>query len=70
MIHAASAADKGVLIKKGLGSGHLDQIAPGVDPVQASMDLILAGEAGGGAVSLSTLNPAHLRANVAAAKRC
>ena len=67
VIRAASAAGKGVLIKKGLGSGHLDQIAPGLDPIQASMDLILS-EAGVGSVIVGTLNPAHLQANVAAAE--
>jgi aryl-alcohol dehydrogenase-like predicted oxidoreductase len=52
------------LIKKGLLSGHLDQRSE-VDPVRASLELIYA-EPGIGSVVVGTLNPAHLRANVAA----
>jgi len=66
VIRAAAAAGKGVLIKKGLCSGHLDPTAP-TDPVRAALHLILA-EPGVSSVVVGTLNPAHLRANVAAAK--
>ena len=66
VIRAARAAGKGVLIKKGLRSGHLDQVA-GIDPVWASMQLIFA-ESGVSSVVVGTLNPAHLRANAAAAE--
>ncbi len=64
VIRAARAAGKGVLVKKGLRSGHLDQVA-GIDPVRASMELIFA-EPGVSSVVVGTLNPAHLRVNVAA----
>ncbi len=64
VIRAAHAASKGVLIKKGLLSGHLDQRSE-VDPVRASLELINA-EPGVSSVVVGTLNPAHLRANVAA----
>ena len=64
VIRAAHAAGRGVLIKKGLLSGHLDQVSE-VDPVRASLRLIFA-EPGVSSVVVGTLNPAHLRANVAA----
>lgn len=66
VIQAARAAGKGVLIKKGLRSGHLDRTA-GIDPIQASMELIFA-EPGVSSVVVGTLNPAHLRANVVVAE--
>ena len=56
-----------MLIKKGLLSGHLQQIqVPAADPVAASMRLLLS-EPGVSSVVIGTLNPAHLQANVAAA---
>ncbi|MDG4598148.1 MAG: aldo/keto reductase [Candidatus Contendobacter sp.] len=61
-----AAAGKGVLIKKGLLSGHLDRISE-VDPVRTSLWLIFA-EPGVSSVVVGTLNPDHLRANVAAVK--
>ncbi len=64
VIQAAHVTGKGVLIKKGLRSGHLDRAAS-IDPVRASMELIFA-EPGVSSVVVGTLNPAHLRANVAA----
>ena len=66
VIQAARAAGKGVLIKKGLRSGHLDRTA-GIDPVRASMELIFA-EPGVSSVVVGTLNPVHLRANVVVAE--
>ena len=67
VIRAAGAASKGVLIKKGLLGGHLDQVAE-TDPVLASLRLIYA-EPGASSAVIGTLDPAHLRANAAAAKR-
>ena len=64
VIRAAGAADKGVLIKKALLGGHLDQVAE-ADPVLAALRLIFAEPGVSGAV-VGTLDPAHLRANVAA----
>ena len=61
VIRAAQAAQKGVLIKKGLQSGHLDPHA--ADPVSAALRLIYA-EPGVGSVVVGTLNLDHLRANV------
>lgn len=56
----------GALIKKALASGHLSQQYP--DPVQASMDLIFS-HPGTSAAIIGTITPAHLRANVEAARR-
>jgi aryl-alcohol dehydrogenase-like predicted oxidoreductase len=67
VIRAAGAAGKGVLIKKGLLGGHLDQTTES-DPVLASLQLLYA-ESGVSSVVVGTLNPAHLRANAAAAER-
>lgn len=67
VIRAARAAHKGVLIKKGLLSGQLDALSAD-DPVLAALRSIYA-EPGVGSVVMGTLNPTHLRANVAAAER-
>lgn len=66
VIRAAHTAGKGVLIKKGLLSGHLDPLT-NADPVRASMALIYA-EPGVSSIMIGTLNPMHLRTNVAAAQ--
>jgi aryl-alcohol dehydrogenase-like predicted oxidoreductase len=63
VIRAAYAAGKGVLIKKGLLSGHLDVAKS--DPVQAALQLIYA-EPGVSSVVIGTLNLTHLQANAAA----
>mgnify|MGYP001319187092 CR=1 FL=1 len=67
VIRAAHAAGKGVLIKKGLLSGHLDLLA-NTDPAQAALKLIFA-EPGVSSVVVGTLNQEHLRVNAAAAQR-
>jgi len=64
VIRAAHRAGKGILIKKGLLSGHWDQADS--DPVCAALRLIYA-EPGVSSLVIGTLNPAHLQANVAAA---
>lgn len=64
-IALAQELGKGVLIKKGLMSGHLH--ADGRDPLRASMELVL-GQAGVHSLIAGTINPAHLAANVAAAR--
>lgn len=64
VIRTAHAAGKGVLIKKGLLSGHLNQMTE-TDPVLAALRLIYA-EPGVSSVVVGTLNPAHLRANAVA----
>lgn len=65
VIRAAYAASKGVLIKKGLLSGHLDALAS-PHPARAALELIYA-EPGVSSVVIGTLNPAHLQANAAVA---
>ncbi len=67
VIRAAHAAGKGVLIKKGLLSGHLNQV-PDADPVEAALRLIYA-EPGVSSVVMGTLNRDHLQANAAIAAR-
>jgi len=67
VIRAAHAAGKGVFIKKGLLSGHLDPLAS-TDPVRTSLELIFA-EPGVSSVVAGTLNPLHLLANVMTAER-
>ena len=68
VIDAAHAAGKGVLIKKALASGHLEQAGPTADPVEDSLRFIFA-RRGIASVVLGTLNPQHLRHNVEAAMR-
>lgn len=62
--YAASHA-KGLLVKKGLASGHVC-LAPGVDPVRASFELIF-GHPGVTSAIIGTINPLHLSHNVATA---
>ncbi len=70
VINAAQAAGKGVLVKKGLLSGHLGDVdhARNTDPLSAALGLIFA-QSGVSSVVVGTLNPAHLRANVVAANQ-
>lgn len=65
VLDAAARAGKGVLIKKALSSGHLDQIG-GDDPVAASIRFALS-HAAVASVIVGTIDPVHLRQNVAAA---
>lgn len=67
VIRAAHAAGKGILIKKGLLSGHLDKLEE-PDPVSACLRFIFS-EPGIGSVVVGTLNPTHLRAAAVAAQR-
>lgn len=62
VLEAAARLDKGVLIKKGLQSGHADTAAGG-GGVEASLRFIFA-QAAVSAVIVGTINPAHLRENV------
>jgi aryl-alcohol dehydrogenase-like predicted oxidoreductase len=64
-IALAQELGKGVLIKKGLMSGHLGSAHS--DPLRASMELVL-GQAGVHSLIAGTINPTHLAANVAIAK--
>jgi aryl-alcohol dehydrogenase-like predicted oxidoreductase len=60
VIAAAHASNKGVLIKKGLQSGHI----AGPEGVTEAMRLIFS-QAGVGGLIVGTVNPQHLRDNVA-----
>jgi aryl-alcohol dehydrogenase-like predicted oxidoreductase len=59
----AAANGKGLLIKKALASGHVC-LSPGVDPVQASFELLFAHPGVTGAI-VGTINALHLAHNVA-----
>ena len=63
VFEAAAQAGKGVLVKKGLQSGHI----PGAEGVRAAMSHIFA-QPGVSSVIVGTINPAHLRENVAIAE--
>lgn len=67
VVREAHAAGVGVLVKKALRSGHLGA-DDGEDPVEASMRFVLR-EPGVSSVVTGTINPAHVRHNVAAAAR-
>ena len=64
VIDYAAAHHKGILIKKALASGHL--CLDGADPVREGLRLVLGHPAVGSAI-VGTINPQHLRDNVAAA---
>ncbi len=61
VLQAAAQQNKGVLIKKGLQSGHV----AGADAVKASMEFVFA-QPGVSSMIVGTINPAHLRSNCAA----
>jgi len=63
----AARLGKSVLIKKALGSGHLSQFAV-EDPVEYALRFVF-GQLGVSSVVLGTINPDHLRHNVAVANR-
>jgi aryl-alcohol dehydrogenase-like predicted oxidoreductase len=60
------AHNKGLLIKKAFASGHI--CLEGEDPIQASMDFIFTTPGVSSAI-VGTINPAHLKANVAAVEK-
>lgn len=60
VIQAAHQAEKGILIKKALQSGHLNSR----QAIEQMMRCILA-EPGVSSIVIGTINPEHLRANVA-----
>lgn len=65
VIDECQRLQKGVFIKKALGSGHLvqDAATPETDPVQASLDLVFS-HPGVTSAILGTINPQHLRDNI------
>ena len=76
VIEAARFRGVGVLVKKPLAGGHMDQVAsllpeqfsPIKDPVEASICFVLA-KPGVSSAVIGTINPDHLRATAAAANR-
>lgn len=63
VIDYAAAHGKGILIKKALASGHAC-LAPGDDPVRRSFELLF-GHPGVGSAIIGTIDPRHVRENVA-----
>jgi aryl-alcohol dehydrogenase-like predicted oxidoreductase len=61
----AASHGKAILVKKALASGHVC-LNPGVDPVQASFELLFA-HPGVASAIVGTINPLHLAHNVATA---
>ena len=64
VIRSAAELGKGVLIKKGLASGHLNQFN-GEDPVKTALNFIFD-HPGATSVVVGTINPAHLARNTEA----
>jgi aryl-alcohol dehydrogenase-like predicted oxidoreductase len=64
VFEAAAKQGRGVLVKKGLMSGHV----PGEDGVEQSFRHVFA-QPGVSSMIVGTINPAHLRGNVAALER-
>lgn len=64
VLEAAARQGKAVLVKKALASGHLDKLG-GKEPVRHALEFSFA-QAGVTSVVLGTVNPVHLRQNVAA----
>ena len=64
-IHYAAIHGKAILVKKALASGHAC-LQPGIDPVQASFELVF-GHPGVSSAIVGTINPVHLAHNVACA---
>lgn len=63
----AAEHGKAILVKKALASGHIC-LSPGVDPVQASFELVFA-HPGVSSAIVGTINPLHLAHNVATVAR-
>ncbi|MDD5394632.1 MAG: aldo/keto reductase [Thiothrix sp.] len=65
VLEAAVAQQRAVLVKKAFASGHLDKLGS-ANPVEHALAFIFA-QAGATSVVLGTVNPKHLRENVAVA---
>jgi len=64
VIDLAAKLNKGILIKKGLLSGHLDSLADSAtDPIEETLRFIF-NRKGIGSVIVGTINPLHLKHNV------
>jgi len=63
VLKQAAQDNKGIFIKKALGSGHLAKNASSTDIVQANFDFIFSNSAVS-SVIIGTINPKHLQDNV------
>lgn len=66
VLEQAALDNKGIFIKKALGSGHLAKNASDTDIVQTNFDFIFA-EPAVSSIIIGTINPEHLKDNVAKA---
>lgn len=66
VLEAAAQQNKAILVKKAFASGHLDKLG-GANPVEQALAFAFA-QPGVTGVVLGTINPRHLRENVAIAK--
>lgn len=66
VLKQAAIDNKGIFIKKALGSGHLAKNALDTDIVQANFDFIFS-EPAVSSIIIGTINPEHLKDNVAKA---
>jgi aryl-alcohol dehydrogenase-like predicted oxidoreductase len=64
VIAYAATKNKGILIKKALASGHIQQLSQDADPVRAALQFICR-EKGVSSIVIGTLNKAHLHHAVA-----
>lgn len=65
VLEAAAAQNRAILVKKAFASGHLDKLG-GKNPVEHALEFIFE-QPGVTSVVLGTINPQHLRENVAVA---
>jgi aryl-alcohol dehydrogenase-like predicted oxidoreductase len=68
VLDAAAQFNKGIFIKKALGSGHMAKDAGTTDIVQANFDFIFQ-EPAVSSVIIGTINPVHLKDNVTKAAK-
>ena len=76
VLQAAAQQQRGILVKKAFASGHLNQLYPAnlspknnapdqpINPIEVALDFIFA-QAGVSSIILGTINPKHLRENIA-----
>ncbi len=67
VLDAAAQHQKGIFIKKGLASGHLEHESDSADPITTAMQFVL-GHPGVSSLITGTINPQHLAHNIAAAR--
>lgn len=67
IIDQAQQQQKGILVKKGFASGHLQKLSKQEDPITTAMRFVL-GHAGVSSLIAGTINPEHLKQNIVTAR--